>query len=284
MTDFQMSLIAAGGVFVVGVISYNKWQEYKARKSVERAFSHDHDDVLMKGGAAPERAYAQDDMRHEPVLDGAPEPRHDVLTEPAIHTEPLQHAEQPFHERESGAEPAVDIDGADHRFRDVAQNGVLVGATGARFAVAEVELGAEVQLAGDGGAGLLAHEGVESAAEVALVGAREFPVDHVGDDQAEHPVAEELQPLIGVRDPPGRSDGAGMRQRGFQIRGRTAGRKEVEKARNQIQRSKHSQHDLDRAARIARLHLQHFTKTREHNLLSPCSGIAVPTALAEANC
>ena len=93
MTDFQMSLIAAGGVFVVGVISYNKWQEYKARKSVERAFSHDHDDVLMKGGAAPERPYAQDDMRHEPVLDGAPEPRHDVLTEPAIHTEPLQHAE-----------------------------------------------------------------------------------------------------------------------------------------------------------------------------------------------
>ena len=93
MTDLQMSLIAAGGIFVVGVISYNKWQEYKARKSVERAFSHDHDDVLMKGGAAPERAYAQDVMRHEPVLDGAPEPRHDVLTEPAIHTEPLQHAE-----------------------------------------------------------------------------------------------------------------------------------------------------------------------------------------------
>ncbi|WP_075792011.1 cell division protein ZipA C-terminal FtsZ-binding domain-containing protein [Massilia putida] len=87
MTDFQMSLIAAGGVFVVGVISYNKWQEYKARKSVERAFSHDHDDVLMKGGAAPER------MRHEPVLDGAPEPGHDVLTEPAVHAEPLRRAE-----------------------------------------------------------------------------------------------------------------------------------------------------------------------------------------------
>jgi hypothetical protein len=88
-----MSLIAAGGVFVVGVISYNKWQEYKARKSVERAFAHDHDDVLMKGGAAPERAYPTDAMRHEPVLDGAPEPLHDALTEPAIHVEPLQHAE-----------------------------------------------------------------------------------------------------------------------------------------------------------------------------------------------
>lgn len=92
MTDFQMSLIAAGGVFVVGVISYNKWQEYKARKSVERAFAHDHDDVLMKGGAAPERDFATDALRQEPVLDGAPEPSHDVLTEPAIFAEPLQHA------------------------------------------------------------------------------------------------------------------------------------------------------------------------------------------------
>jgi hypothetical protein len=87
-----MSLIAAGGVFVVGVISYNKWQEYKARKSVERAFAHDHDDVLMKGGAAPERDFSPDALRQEPVLDGAPEPSHDVLTEPAIYAEPLQHA------------------------------------------------------------------------------------------------------------------------------------------------------------------------------------------------
>jgi hypothetical protein len=72
MTDFQMSLIAAGGVFVVGVISYNKWQEYKARKSVERAFASDHDDVLMKTGAAPgaPAAPAEPSLdRHEPVLD-----------------------------------------------------------------------------------------------------------------------------------------------------------------------------------------------------------------------
>jgi hypothetical protein len=62
MTDLQMSLIAAGGVFVVGVISYNKWQEHKARKSVERAFASDHDDVLMRpDGTLPERS--------EPVLD-----------------------------------------------------------------------------------------------------------------------------------------------------------------------------------------------------------------------
>ncbi|MDN4051818.1 cell division protein ZipA C-terminal FtsZ-binding domain-containing protein [Massilia sp. YIM B02763] len=89
MTDFQMSLIAAGGIFVVGVISYNKWQEYKARKSVERAFSTDHDDVLMKGGAAPAARFDADIERHEPVLDGVPAeplvPGPDLLAEPVVH-------------------------------------------------------------------------------------------------------------------------------------------------------------------------------------------------------
>ncbi len=109
MTDLQMSLIAASGVFVAGVIGYNKWQEYKARKSVERAFSSDHDDVLMRSGAAPNRTPAEPDPvaplgrdpieRHEPVLDAAldtaptaPEPRlhgltpgADALAEPVVH-------------------------------------------------------------------------------------------------------------------------------------------------------------------------------------------------------
>jgi hypothetical protein len=57
-----MSLIAAGGVFVVGVITYNKWQEHKARKSVERAFASDHDDVLMRPDGTPAE-------RSEPILD-----------------------------------------------------------------------------------------------------------------------------------------------------------------------------------------------------------------------
>jgi hypothetical protein len=93
MTDLQMSLIAAGGVFVVGVISYNKWQEYKARKSVERAFASDHDDVLMKTGGAPERMPAPSEERHEPMLDLETEaalmPNPDALAEPVIHAEPV---------------------------------------------------------------------------------------------------------------------------------------------------------------------------------------------------
>jgi hypothetical protein len=92
MTDLQMSLIAAGGVFVVGVISYNKWQEYKARKSVERAFSSDHDDVLMKAGGEPavEPSLVTPDLRQEPMLDvghapgGGDAPGGDPLAEPVL--------------------------------------------------------------------------------------------------------------------------------------------------------------------------------------------------------
>ncbi|CDG83445.1 cell division protein ZipA C-terminal FtsZ-binding domain-containing protein [Janthinobacterium agaricidamnosum] len=72
-----MTLFAAGGVFIVGVFSYNKWQEYKAKKSVERAFSNDHDDVLMRKGApagssAPAAPLAEPVVRQEPSFDAAP--------------------------------------------------------------------------------------------------------------------------------------------------------------------------------------------------------------------
>jgi hypothetical protein len=68
MTDLQMTLFAAGGAFIVGVFSYNKWQEYKAKKSVERAFSTDHDDVLMRAGGAP----ATDPAAPAPAVSPAP--------------------------------------------------------------------------------------------------------------------------------------------------------------------------------------------------------------------
>lgn len=47
MTDLQASLIAIGSVIVIGVISFNKWQEWRAKKSVESAFSTLQEDVLM---------------------------------------------------------------------------------------------------------------------------------------------------------------------------------------------------------------------------------------------
>jgi hypothetical protein len=75
MTDLQLSLIAAGAVFIVGVFSYNKWQEYKAKKSVERAFASEHDDVLMRSGELPayageQRSEPQFSMDEVPLVDG----------------------------------------------------------------------------------------------------------------------------------------------------------------------------------------------------------------------
>lgn len=60
MTEFHASLVAIGAVVVIGVISYNKWQEWRAKKSVEQAFSPMEDDVLMSDG--------EPIPRQEPVL------------------------------------------------------------------------------------------------------------------------------------------------------------------------------------------------------------------------
>ncbi|HJW54454.1 MAG TPA: cell division protein ZipA C-terminal FtsZ-binding domain-containing protein [Burkholderiaceae bacterium] len=62
MTDLQASLMAIGGAILLAVVSYNKWQEYKAKRTVERAFSSTHDDVLMERSAAP----VEPEMRQEP--------------------------------------------------------------------------------------------------------------------------------------------------------------------------------------------------------------------------
>lgn len=73
MTDLQISLLAIGGTLVVGVLIFNKWQEYKAKKTVENAFGDGHDDVLMHPDAPVDSI-----VRHEPSLDGDVQPVEDV--------------------------------------------------------------------------------------------------------------------------------------------------------------------------------------------------------------
>jgi hypothetical protein len=119
MNDLQMSLIAAGGVFVVGIISYNKWQEYKARKSVERAFATDHDDVLMKSGAAPAAPLETPAIdRQEPVLDASVDAPYaelagsDALAEPVVREPAAAHPSQPAGVALGGAAPGAPMAGA----------------------------------------------------------------------------------------------------------------------------------------------------------------------------
>ena len=66
MTDLQLSLLAIGGTLVVGVVIFNKWQEYKAKKSVDQAFTGGHDDVLMN---PVDEIRSNSSGRQEPSMD-----------------------------------------------------------------------------------------------------------------------------------------------------------------------------------------------------------------------
>ncbi|MDM5177486.1 cell division protein ZipA C-terminal FtsZ-binding domain-containing protein [Massilia sp. DJPM01] len=97
MTDLQMSLIGAAGVFVAGVFAYNKWQEHKAKKSVERAFASEHDDVLLRPG---------DIVRSEPSFDLKPAAPADDT--PATAATPVA-APAAAHADEAAEEPAAPL-------------------------------------------------------------------------------------------------------------------------------------------------------------------------------
>lgn len=108
MTDLQTSLFIIGGAFLVGVISYNKWQEYKAKKSVERAFSGSHDDVLM---TPPGKDGGEAQVRHEPKLfeselDGEGDARQAAVAA-AAHDDIEQSAEQQAIEPQVGSPAAM---------------------------------------------------------------------------------------------------------------------------------------------------------------------------------
>ena len=76
MTDLQLSLLAIGGTLVVCVVIFNKWQEYKAKKSVDQAFMAGHDDVLMN---PIDEIRSNSASRQEPSMDSHDE-EHQRLT------------------------------------------------------------------------------------------------------------------------------------------------------------------------------------------------------------
>ena len=84
MTDLQASLIVIGIAIIIAVIAYNKWQENKERKNVEKAFSTSPDDVLMQSDTGMQDS---DAAKREPVFVYAP-PAHsldaDRVAEPPL--------------------------------------------------------------------------------------------------------------------------------------------------------------------------------------------------------
>ena len=63
---------------------------------------------------------------------------------------------------------------------------------------AELDVVEQSERFGDVGAALLAHEIGQALGQFALVGLRKGAIQHVGDDQPEHMVAEEFQALVAV--------------------------------------------------------------------------------------
>lgn len=80
MTDLQMGLIGFGGVAVLGVLAYNKWQERKHRRMAEELLGARQTDVLLDEAASAAGAAASKDganrasqERVEPLLRSEPE-------------------------------------------------------------------------------------------------------------------------------------------------------------------------------------------------------------------
>ena len=96
------------------------------------------------------------------------------------------------------AEPGVEVERADQRLDDVADDIVAeVGVVLARL-LAEADVARQVDRAADFGAGLARDEGIVAAAHLAFGLAREALVEPRRDDQPEDAVAEEFEPLVGV--------------------------------------------------------------------------------------
>src|SRR6478672_279504 len=108
-----------------------------------------------------------------------------------------QRVEEQVHDLAGGLEPAAEVDRADERLDRVGQDRGLVAPAGGLLAPAELDVPAEVDGAGHLGEGAGVHDRGPQLREAALGEVRVGAEQRVGDDHAEHRVAEELQALVG---------------------------------------------------------------------------------------
>lgn len=121
MTDLQMGLIAFGGVAVLGVLAYNKWQEHKHRKMAEQLLSARQTDVLLDesaaGGSSKDVSVGSGHDRVEPLLGAQP----DAAQAPGVPQEPRLAAAE-------GSQPSTgEVIGEDVRSADKPSSGEAAG-------------------------------------------------------------------------------------------------------------------------------------------------------------
>ena len=101
----------------------------------------------------------------------------------------------------AAAEPAVEVDRPDHRLDRVGHDRGLVAPAGGLLAAAEQQELAEPERAADLGQRPGVDHGRAQLGQLALGQVGVGAVEGVGDDQPQHRVAEELQPLVGGSPP-----------------------------------------------------------------------------------
>src|SRR4029450_10813087 len=94
---------------------------------------------------------------------------------------------------------AIEKHRADQRLANIGKNRDAAPSARMRFRVAELQCRPEIHRARDFGAGLLAHQVGQAPRELSFIGPREGAIEHVGDDEAKHVIAEEFEPLIARR-------------------------------------------------------------------------------------
>ena len=125
MTELQMGLIGLGATAVVGVLAYNKWQEYRHRKLAEAVLKPQHDDVLLADAPAKAAPAARNEPelrvelpvapaeRREPVLaDGLPAPAagEAAPSEPAFRSSAVADDDDEIPELPAGSVPGSLLD------------------------------------------------------------------------------------------------------------------------------------------------------------------------------
>ena len=99
MNELQLGLLAIGGIVVLAVVIFNRWQERKFRRQAEQNFQSRHDDVLLNTASGGERM--------EPVLDADDmddSHHHDNLP---IHQSDIDEPDEPSFSADQDQEPVL---------------------------------------------------------------------------------------------------------------------------------------------------------------------------------
>jgi len=109
MNELQLGLVVLGGVAVLGVFGYNKWQERQHRKVAERVFQHTEEDVLLERRPV------------EPVWHEGDAPAGAERREPAINRIPSEDDEWARHEAEQAEMARQEAEAARAAARELAE-------------------------------------------------------------------------------------------------------------------------------------------------------------------